>query len=102
MHIRRYPHRFDDIVGVIASVYPHATPDADPRFLASSPSVTVYAESGLTYQGRSITVEQAATEAAELILAICTAERLAGNEQNRDVMIYLAQQLAEVAGKGQP
>lgn len=62
-----------------------------PRFVGSSPSVAVMPDGEILYNGKRVTVENVASDAAKLILAVIEAEKIAGNSGDRNTLTVLAQ-----------
>lgn len=98
MHIRNHNNAF-----VTADVYPHAAPDAQPLFLASSPHFVVIPDGTVTYNAKPVTLAEEAKRAGEYLLALIEAERIAGKvfddrveRAERYLIKSLAQSLANV------
>ena len=91
MYIRNHNNAF-----VTADVYPHAAPDADPRFLATSPHFAVIPDGTVTYNAKPVTLAEEAKRAGEYLLALIEAERIAGKASASGVIAFLAQSLANV------
>lgn len=86
---------------VAADVYPHAAPDADPRFLATSPHFAVIPDGTVTYNAKPVTLVEEAKRTGEYLLALIEAERIAGKAGDSSVIAFLAHSLASV-GKDAP
>lgn len=62
-----------------ARIFPHASPDSNPRFLASQRHFTILTDGAILYNGEAVTVESISKKAAEMILAVMEAAKIAEN-----------------------
>ena len=92
MHIRKHDDSF-----VAATIYPHATPDENPLFLAASPHFTVLFDGAVTYNAKHVTLAEEARRCGEYLLALIEAERIAGKgDGGNSAVAFLAKSLTEV------
>ena len=60
-----------------ARIFPHAALGSDPRFLAAQRHFTILKDGTILYNGQEVTVESVSREAAEMILAVMEAAKIA-------------------------